>query len=216
MNHQLVHDARLGSALRHLNNNIDGINRPWLYLGMLYASFCWHREVCFVRGRNIRTYADTRVQAYHTGTCTCTTQTHKRVCNWIQDVYLASMNYLHVGANKQWYGIPGSKASKVLFDTKKLTNTLSCTPAHSHIHTPKFNSVMKRIMKLRLDEDPDLEHHITTQIDPQVSECICETYQMFLNHVYALHTNTSTRTATYTYTDTRAYAFMKPHTYKYT
>ena len=52
-----------GSALRHVTHDIDGINKPWLYLGMLFSSFCWHRE----------------------------------------DIYLASINYLHVGAAKQWY-----------------------------------------------------------------------------------------------------------------
>ena len=60
-----------------------------------------------------------------------------------EDIYLASINYNHVGAAKQWYGIPGVKATK-------------------------FNAVMEKLMKLRLKEVPDLEHHITTQIDPQV------------------------------------------------
>ena len=118
-----------------MTHHIDGINKPWLYLGMLFSSFCWHRE----------------------------------------DIYLASINYLHLGAAKQWccwvvgswgvhnfitsvilaatpmsidqsdllldqrYGIPGSKASK-------------------------FISTMNKIMKLRLKEVPDLEHHITTQV----------------------------------------------------
>uniref|UniRef100_A0A7S2BGH3 JmjC domain-containing protein n=1 Tax=Octactis speculum TaxID=3111310 RepID=A0A7S2BGH3_9STRA len=92
-----------GSALRYLTHSIDGINRPWLYLGMLFSSFCWHRE----------------------------------------DIYLASMNFLHFGAPKQWYGIPGNKATK-------------------------FSSTMEKIMKLRIKEVPDLEHHITTQISPAV------------------------------------------------
>jgi len=92
-----------GSQIRHLTHPIDGINRPWLYLGMLFSSFCWHRE----------------------------------------DIYLASINYNHVGAAKQWYGIPGSKAQK-------------------------FTSTMEKLMKLRIKEVPDLEHHITTQINPQV------------------------------------------------
>lgn len=92
-----------GSALRHVTHSIDGINRPWLYLGMLFSSFCWHRE----------------------------------------DIYLASMNYLHEGAPKQWYGIPGAKAGK-------------------------FSSTMEKQLKLRIREVPDLEHHITTQISPGV------------------------------------------------
>ena len=56
-----------GSVLRHVTHDIDGINKPWLYLGMLFSSFCWHRE----------------------------------------DIYLASINYLHLGAAKQWCWVVG-------------------------------------------------------------------------------------------------------------
>jgi histone demethylase JARID1 len=71
-------------------------------MGMLFSSFCWHRE----------------------------------------DIYLASINYMHTGAAKQWYGIPGGKAKA-------------------------FRRVMEKQMKIRLKEVPDLEHHITTQISPE-------------------------------------------------
>jgi histone demethylase JARID1 len=33
-----------GSVLKHLEHPINGINVPWLYVGMLFASFCWHNE----------------------------------------------------------------------------------------------------------------------------------------------------------------------------
>ncbi|KAG7389409.1 hypothetical protein PHYBOEH_007519 [Phytophthora boehmeriae] len=33
-----------GSLLRHFGAPINGINVPWLYCGMLFASFCWHAE----------------------------------------------------------------------------------------------------------------------------------------------------------------------------
>lgn len=33
-----------GSILRYLKAPINGINVPWLYVGMLFASFCWHNE----------------------------------------------------------------------------------------------------------------------------------------------------------------------------
>jgi [histone H3]-trimethyl-L-lysine4 demethylase len=33
-----------GSVLRFLKTPINGINVPWLYLGSLFASFCWHNE----------------------------------------------------------------------------------------------------------------------------------------------------------------------------
>jgi len=76
-----------GSLLKYIHTPINGINVPWLYIGMLFASFCWHAE----------------------------------------DNYLFSINYSHMGANKQvnyfistqfylyfllwqWYGVPGSAA----------------------------------------------------------------------------------------------------------
>lgn len=90
-----------GSPIKYVTHAIDGINKPWVYHGMLFASFCWHRE----------------------------------------DIYLASINYLHEGADKQWYGVPGAKAKN-------------------------FKSVLEKQLKLRIKEVPDLEHHITTQISP--------------------------------------------------
>lgn len=33
-----------GSVLRYLQTPINGVNVPWLYMGMLFASFCWHNE----------------------------------------------------------------------------------------------------------------------------------------------------------------------------
>lgn len=33
-----------GSLLRHVHTSMNGINIPWLYCGMLFASFCWHTE----------------------------------------------------------------------------------------------------------------------------------------------------------------------------
>jgi len=46
---------------------ISGISSPWMYSGMLFASFCWH----------------------------------------VEDLYMYSTNYMHKGAAKTWYCIPG-------------------------------------------------------------------------------------------------------------
>jgi len=33
-----------GSLLKHLKASISGVNVPWLYVGMLFSTFCWHNE----------------------------------------------------------------------------------------------------------------------------------------------------------------------------
>ena len=33
-----------GSMLRAVHHNITGVMVPWLYIGMLFSSFCWHFE----------------------------------------------------------------------------------------------------------------------------------------------------------------------------
>lgn len=84
-----------GSLLRHIRTPINGVNVPWLYCGMLFATFCWHTE----------------------------------------DNYLYSVNYMHHGAKKRWYGVP----------------------AH---HAHNFEKVLKKSIPLRLHEDPELLFHV--------------------------------------------------------
>jgi hypothetical protein len=55
------------SVLRALKEEINGVNIPWLYFGMLFTLFAWHNE----------------------------------------DHYLLSLNYMHSGEKKTWYGVPG-------------------------------------------------------------------------------------------------------------
>ncbi|GMH65401.1 hypothetical protein TrST_g10127 [Triparma strigata] len=33
-----------GSVLRHIKVPINGVNVPWLYMGTLFSTFCWHNE----------------------------------------------------------------------------------------------------------------------------------------------------------------------------
>jgi len=95
--------ATEGSVLSHLHTAINGVNVPWLYIGMLFASFCWHNE----------------------------------------DNYLYSINYSHFGATKQWYGVPGGEAKN-------------------------FEKITKTFLAEAYKEAPDLLHHMTTQISPNV------------------------------------------------
>jgi len=58
-----------------------------------------------------------------------------------EDNYLASINYHHFGAPKQWYGVPG-------------------------VDTPAFENVVRRFYKQRLMEVPDLLHNMNTMFSP--------------------------------------------------
>lgn len=58
-------------VLAHCNDNVSGMVVPWLYVGMLFSSFCWH----------------------------------------VEDHFAHSINYMHWGAPKTWYGVPGSQAT---------------------------------------------------------------------------------------------------------
>ena len=66
-----------GSLVNFIENgdssqNISGITLPWAYMGMMYATFCWHFE----------------------------------------DLMTLSINYMHTGGSKVWYGVPASDRKK--------------------------------------------------------------------------------------------------------
>jgi JmjC domain, hydroxylase/C5HC2 zinc finger len=88
------------SLLRHVNEEINGINVPWLYLGMLFASFAWHNE----------------------------------------DHHLYSVNYMHSGEGKTWYGIPG-------------------------LYAPEFERVMRTSQEDK-QRDADFLYQLTTMLSP--------------------------------------------------
>ena len=92
-----------GSVLRHFRVPVPGINVPWLYVGMLFSTFCWHNE----------------------------------------DNYLASINAHHVGAPKQWYGVPG-------------------------VSSGKFEDVVRKFLSQTIKKIPDLLHHMNTQFSPSL------------------------------------------------
>ena len=90
------------SLLTHIQDEkISGINVPWMYMGMMFATFCWHNE----------------------------------------DSHLNSVSYLHYGAPKTWYGIPGKYAQR-------------------------FIKAMRSIMPRRFREEPDILDHLVTMVDP--------------------------------------------------
>ena len=38
------HAGTHGSLLRHLDDDVAGVVVPWMYIAMLFSSFCWHIE----------------------------------------------------------------------------------------------------------------------------------------------------------------------------
>ena len=87
-----------GSLLKYIDAEMNGVNVPWLYIGMLFSSFCWHFEV--------------HINHKY---CTCITLTvlhnaNVRLFLSSQDNSMSSINYCHMGDSKQWYGIPCASA----------------------------------------------------------------------------------------------------------
>lgn len=89
------------SVLGHINADISGMKVPWMYVGMCFATFCWHNE----------------------------------------DHWSYSINYLHWGEPKTWYGVPGSKAEA-------------------------FENTMKRAAPELFQSQPDLLHQLVTIMNP--------------------------------------------------
>ena len=92
-----------GSVLRSVRIPMKGVNVPWLYMGMLFATFCWHNE----------------------------------------DNFMYSLNYLHRGAPKQWYTVPGASADAM-------------------------EKVMRNFLRETFQKVPDLLHHMTTHFSPML------------------------------------------------
>ena len=49
-----------GSVLKRLETKINGVNVPWLYIGMLFSSFCWHNEDNYLYSINYSHYGSTK------------------------------------------------------------------------------------------------------------------------------------------------------------
>ncbi|KAJ0171215.1 hypothetical protein K1T71_013414 [Dendrolimus kikuchii] len=92
-----------GSVLGHINADISGMKVPWLYVGMCFATFCWHNE----------------------------------------DHWSYSINYLHWGEPKTWYGVPTSKAEQ-------------------------FEAAMKAEAPELFQLQPDLLHQLVTIMNPNI------------------------------------------------
>uniref|UniRef100_A0A8C9SWC1 [histone H3]-trimethyl-L-lysine(4) demethylase n=1 Tax=Scleropages formosus TaxID=113540 RepID=A0A8C9SWC1_SCLFO len=91
------------SVLCHINGDISGMKVPWLYVGMVFSTFCWH----------------------------------------IEDHWSYSINYLHWGEPKTWYGVPSSAAEHL-------------------------EEVMKKLTPELFESQPDLLHQLVTIMNPNI------------------------------------------------
>ncbi|XP_058455418.1 lysine-specific demethylase 5 [Malaya genurostris] len=91
------------SILGHINADISGMKVPWMYVGMCFATFCWHNE----------------------------------------DHWSYSINYLHWGEPKTWYGVPGARAED-------------------------FEAAMKLAAPELFQSQPDLLHQLVTIMNPNI------------------------------------------------
>ncbi|KZT62830.1 hypothetical protein CALCODRAFT_552334 [Calocera cornea HHB12733] len=102
------------SLLRYIKSDISGMTVPWIYVGMLFSTFCWHNE----------------------------------------DHYTYSVNFMHWGETKTWYGIPSD-------------------------HADKFEAAIRNAAPDLFETQPDLLFHLVTMISPdrlkkagvRVSQC---------------------------------------------
>jgi histone demethylase JARID1 len=45
-------DGSLLRVIEEKGENISGITQPWMYVGMMFATFCWHVEDLFLNSVN--------------------------------------------------------------------------------------------------------------------------------------------------------------------
>ena len=88
--------------LAHAGDDISGMVVPWLYVGMLFSSFCWH----------------------------------------VEDHFAHSINYMHWGAPKTWYGVPGTEAEA-------------------------FEGAMREAVPELMKSEPGLLFKMTTMVSPE-------------------------------------------------
>ena len=109
---------------------------PWLYFGMLFSSFCWHVEAhvetAVLGALQLATTASQMMtpasrllshprrvpgatQPALGGWCAATrplqSRSFPRFNTQVEDHYAHSINYMHWGAPKTWYGVPGHEAA---------------------------------------------------------------------------------------------------------
>ena len=89
------------SLMKEIQCEIPGVTLPWVYLGSLFTTFCWHTE----------------------------------------DHFLYSINYMHKGHGKTWYGIPSNSARS-------------------------FEDAMRKFMPDRFKQSPDLIFQLLTLLSP--------------------------------------------------
>eukprot|EP00211_Chloroparvula_japonica_P000270 CAMPEP_0119128478 /NCGR_PEP_ID=MMETSP1310-20130426/6616_1 /TAXON_ID=464262 /ORGANISM="Genus nov. species nov., Strain RCC2339" /LENGTH=1075 /DNA_ID=CAMNT_0007118821 /DNA_START=149 /DNA_END=3377 /DNA_ORIENTATION=+ len=91
-----------GSLMAQESTDLPGISSPYMYIGMLFSSFCWH----------------------------------------VEDDFMYSINLMHMGFPKRWYGVPSS-------------------------HAEAFEAAAREVVPGLFEENPALLHTLVTQIHPR-------------------------------------------------
>ncbi len=124
------------SVLRNTKDKISGINVPWIYFGMPFATFSWHNEDNYLHSINYMhmTHVKSNANKSYPG------QRDKR-SDMKSPYYRIDLNDNDAANGKIWYGV-------------------------SSKDTWKFEACLKELMPQRFQQDPDLIYHITTMVSP--------------------------------------------------
>ncbi|TFK66579.1 hypothetical protein BDN72DRAFT_844196 [Pluteus cervinus] len=123
------------SLLRFIKSDISGMTVPWIYVGMVFSTFCWHNE----------------------------------------DHYTYSINFMHWGETKTWYGIPGE-------DAQKFEAAIKCEAPDLFEAQPDLLFQLVTLMNPQRVSDADVRVYACNQRPGEFVITFPEAYHAGFNH----------------------------------